>query len=161
MAFLNRLVPMPISMSRVLAQVPLWREQLLSNRNELHERSFRDAALGICALVAAADGGIDPQQRARVAQLIGADPALQHFPADEMRNQFEDNCSRLSMDPAFGRAYVMAQIAKSTGNPTEARAVVQLGIMIGNAEGGFDTPEIAAVHEACQVLHLDPQEFGV
>ncbi|WP_245722079.1 TerB family tellurite resistance protein [Nocardia crassostreae] len=65
------------------------------------------------------------------------------------------------MDPAFGRAYVMQQIAKATGKDTEARAVVQIGIMIGNADGSFDAHEVAAVKEACQVLHLDPREFGL
>ncbi|QLY33694.1 tellurite resistance TerB family protein [Nocardia huaxiensis] len=161
MAFLNRLISNATSISRLLESAPKWREQLLAKRNELRGGTFRDATMGICALVAAADGGIDPQERMRVAQLIGADPVLQHFPTDELRTLFEDNCNRITMDPAFGRAYVMQQIAKATGKSTEARAVVQMGIMIGNADGNFDAQEIAAVKEACQVLHLDPQEFGL
>ncbi|MRH90001.1 Tellurite resistance TerB [Nocardia sp. SYP-A9097] len=161
MAFLNRLVPNPISLDRLPEQALRWREQLLAQRNELRGGPFRDATIGLCALVAAADGGIDPEHRARVAQRIGADPLLQHFPADELRNLFEDNCSRMSMDPAFGRAYVMAQIAKCTDSPTQARAVVRLGIMIGAVNGGLDAHEVAAVMEACQILHLDSHEFGV
>lgn len=161
MVFLNRLVPTPISVARLRTRAPQWREELLAQRNELRGGAFRDAAMGLCALVAAADGGIDPEYRARVAHLIGADPALQHFSADELRNLFEDNCSRMSMDPGFGRAYVMAQIAKSTGNIVEARAVVQLGIIIGNAEDGLAVHAIAAIREACQVLHLDPHEFDL
>ncbi|WP_330181910.1 TerB family tellurite resistance protein [Nocardia sp. NBC_01503] len=161
MAFLNRLVPHSISLGRLPEQTVRWREQLLTQRNELRSGSFRDATVGLCALVAAADGGVDPEHRARVAQRIGADPALQQFPADELRNLFEDNCSRMSMDPAFGRAYVMAQIAKCTDTPVEARAVMQLGIMIGAVNGGLDAHEVAAVLEACQVLHLDSHEFGV
>ncbi|WP_157574142.1 tellurite resistance TerB family protein [Nocardia jejuensis] len=142
-------------------KAPQWREQLMAKRNDLRGGSFRDATMGICALVAAADGSIDPSEKMRVAQTIGADPILQHFPTDDLRNLFEDNCNRITMDPAFGRAYVMQQIAKVTDKPTEARAVVQIGIMIGNADGNFDAHEVAAVKEVCQVLHLDPQEFGL
>ncbi|MET9491448.1 TerB family tellurite resistance protein [Nocardia sp. NPDC006630] len=142
-------------------QAPQWRQQLLAQRNELRGGSFRDATMGICALIAAADGAIDPADRTRVAQLIGADTALQHFPTDELRNLFEDNCTRITLDPAFGRAYVMAQIAEATGNAVEARAAVQLGIMIGKVDGDLDAQEIAAVRDACRALRLDPQEFGL
>ncbi|WP_327140884.1 tellurite resistance TerB family protein [Nocardia sp. NBC_01327] len=144
-----------------LEQAPQWRQQLLAQRNELRGGSFRDATMGICALIAAADGDIDPADRTRVAQLIGADTALQHFPTDELRNLFEDNCTRITLDPAFGRAYVMAQIAEATGNAVEARAAVQLGIMIGKVSGELDAQEIAAVRDACRALRLDPQEFGL
>ncbi|MEV6773094.1 TerB family tellurite resistance protein [Nocardia sp. NPDC051030] len=161
MAFTNRLVSDSTSAGRSIELAPQWREELLGRRDELCGSSFRDATVGICALMAAADGSIDPNERHRAAQLLGADLLLQHFPADELRNLFEDNCARLSMDPAFGRAYVMQQIAKSTGNPAEARAVVQIAIMLSNTEGRFDTHEIAAVREACQVLHLNPSEFGL
>ncbi|WP_405135920.1 tellurite resistance TerB family protein [Nocardia sp. NBC_01388] len=144
-----------------LEQAPQWRQQLLAQRNELRGGSFRDATMGICALIAAADGAIDPAGRTRVAQLIGADTALQHFPTDELRNLFEDNCTRITLDPAFGRAYVMAQIAEATGNAVEARAAVQLGIMIGKVGGDLDAQKIAAVRDVCRALRLDPQEFGL
>ncbi|MBF6177012.1 tellurite resistance TerB family protein [Nocardia otitidiscaviarum] len=161
MAFLNRFLYNARTISELVDQAPKWREQLLAKRTELRGGSFRDATMGICALVAAADGSIDPVERMRVAQLIGADPVLRQFPVDELRNLFEDNCNRIAMDPAFGRAYVMQQVAKCTGKPAEARAVVQLGIMIGNADGGFDQHEAATIREACQVLLLDPEEFGL
>ncbi|MCU1642160.1 MAG: Tellurite resistance TerB [Nocardia sp.] len=144
-----------------LEQAPQWRQQLLAQRNELRGSSFRDATMGICALIAAADGDIDPADRTRVAQLIGTDTVLQHFPTDELRNLFEDNCTRITLDPAFGRAYVMAQIAEATGNAVEARAAVQLGIMIGKVDGDLDAQEIAAVRDACRALRLDPVEFGL
>ncbi|WP_245673689.1 TerB family tellurite resistance protein [Nocardia lijiangensis] len=40
-------------------------------------------------------------------------------------------------------------------------AVVQIGIMIGNADGTFDQAEVAAVREACQALRVDPGRFGL
>ncbi|AFU00406.1 tellurite resistance TerB family protein [Nocardia brasiliensis] len=84
-----------------------------------------------------------------------------NFPIDDLRARFEDNCNRLTSDPAFGRAYVLQQIGKATGKPTEASAVIQIGIMVGNADGSFDQAEIAAVRDACQALQLNPQDFGL
>ncbi|WP_405162363.1 TerB family tellurite resistance protein [Nocardia sp. NBC_01499] len=75
--------------------------------------------------------------------------------------RFEDNCDRLTSDPAFGRAHVLQQIGKAASKPTEADAVIRIGIMIGNADGNFDESEIAAVRAACQTLRLNPQDFGL
>ncbi|MEV6280969.1 tellurite resistance TerB family protein [Nocardia sp. NPDC051832] len=164
MAFLNKIISNAHTFSRlmdVVDKAPQWRKQLLAKKNDLRGGTFRDAAMGMCALVAAADGSIDPNERMRVAGLLGTDPVLQNFPADELRALFDDNCQRLTADPAFGRAHVLQQIAKAAGKPTEAQAVVQIGIMIGNADGNFDPAEIAAVREACGTLRLDPAQFGL
>ncbi|TQM26083.1 tellurite resistance TerB family protein [Nocardia bhagyanarayanae] len=164
MAFINKLISNAHTFSRlmdVVDKAPQWRKQLLAKKNELRGGSFRDAAMGMCALVAAADGAIDPDERMRVAGLICADPVLNNFPADELRALFDDNCHRLTADPAFGRAHVLQQIGKAAGKPAEAQAVVQIGIMIGNADGSFDQAEVAAVREACQILRLDPGQFGL
>lgn len=161
MAFLNRLISNATNISRLVDKAPQWRAQLLAKKNELRGGSFRDASMGMCALVAAADGTIDPAERMRVAGLIGSDPVLRNFPLDDLRDLFEDNCDRLVSDPAFGRAHVLQQIGKATDKPTEANAVIQIGIMIGNADGNFDQSEVAAVREACQVLRLDPRQFGL
>ncbi|MBH0780164.1 tellurite resistance TerB family protein [Nocardia bovistercoris] len=164
MAFLNKLVSNAHTFGRlmdVVDKATQWRKQLLAKKNDLRGGAFRDAAMGMCALVAAADGAIDPNERMRVAGLVGSEPALGNFPADELRTLFEDNCARITADPAFGRAHVLQQIAKVANKPTEAEAVVQIGIMIGNADGNFDQAEVAAVREACQTLGLDPRQFGL
>ncbi|MEV0252616.1 TerB family tellurite resistance protein [Nocardia sp. NPDC050712] len=145
----------------VVDKAPHWRKQLLAKKNDLRGGTFRDAVMGMCALVAAADGSVAPDERLRVAGLLGTDPVLQNFPAEELRALFDDNCQRITADPAFGRAHVLQQIAKAAGKPTEAQAVVQIGIMIGNADGNFDPAEVAAVREACQALRLDAAQFGL
>ncbi|MGV9821308.1 tellurite resistance TerB family protein [Nocardia xishanensis] len=164
MSFINKLISNAHTVNRLMDLVdkaPQWRKQLLAKKNELRGGSFRDAAMGMCALVAAADGTIDPDERMRVAGLICADPVLNNFPADELRALFDDNCHRITTDPAFGRAHVVQQIAKAAGKQAEAEAVVQIGIMIGNADGSFDQAEVAAVREACQALRVDPSRFGL
>lgn len=161
MAFSHRLVTDAAASGQPPDPAPHRREHLLAQRNELRGDSFRDATVGLCALVASAAGTADPAARMRVAQRLGAEPLLQHFPGEVLRNLFEDNCSRIAMDPGFGRAYVMQEIAGVTANPAQARAVVQLALLIGSAGSEFTANEVLAVKEACQILHLDPQEFGL
>ncbi|MFC8426444.1 tellurite resistance TerB family protein [Streptomyces sp. NPDC057236] len=135
--------------------------QLTARKNDLKSGAFRDASMAMCALVAAADGSVDPSERQRVAQLIAANEVLQNFPADDLRRRFEDNIGKLTADFAFGKVSVMQEIAKARKKPAEARAVIQIGIVIGGADGDFNKDERAVVREACYALDLPPHEFDL
>ncbi|MEU3416813.1 MULTISPECIES: tellurite resistance TerB family protein [unclassified Streptomyces] len=135
--------------------------QLLAKKNDLKSGAFRDASMAMCALVAAADGTVDPSERQRVAQLIATNEVLQNFPADDLRRRFEDNLNKLTTDFDFGKVSVLQEIAKAKKKPAEARAVVQIGIVIGGADGDFDKTEQAVVREACYTLDLPPHEFDL
>ena len=135
--------------------------QLVAKKNDLKSGAFRDASMAMCALVAAADGSVDPSERQRVAQLISTNEVLQNFPADDLRRRFEDNLNKLTADFAFGKVGILQEIAKAKKKPAEARAVVQIGIVIGGADGDFDKDERAVVREACYALDLPPHEFDL
>ncbi|MFI1762600.1 tellurite resistance TerB family protein [Streptomyces sp. NPDC020800] len=135
--------------------------QLEAKKNDLKSGAFRDASMAMCALVAAADGTVDPAERQRVAQLIATNEVLQNFPADDLRRRFEENLNRLTTDFDFGKVSVLQEIAKAKKKPAEARAVVQIGIVIGGADGDFDKTEQAVVREACYTLDLPPHEFDL
>ncbi|WP_217163398.1 tellurite resistance TerB family protein [Streptomyces sp. AC512_CC834] len=135
--------------------------QLVSKKNDLKSGAFRDASMAMCALVAAADGTVDPSERQRVAQLISTNEVLANFPADDLRRRFEDNLDKLTADFAFGKVGILQEIAKAKKKPAEARAVVQIGIVIGGADGDFDKDERAVVREACYALDLPPHEFDL
>jgi tellurite resistance protein TerB len=55
----------------------------------------------------------------------------------------------------------MQEVAKARKKPAEARAVIQIGIVIGGADGDFDKTEQAVVREACYALGLPPAEFDL
>ncbi|GAB1338514.1 tellurite resistance TerB family protein [Streptomyces sp. E-15] len=135
--------------------------QLMAKKNDLKSGAFRDASMAMCALVAAADGTVDPSERQRVAQLIATNEVLQNFPADDLRRRFEDNLNKLTTDFDFGKVSVLQEIAKAKKKPAEARAVIQIGIVIGGADGDFDKDERAVVREACYTLDLPPHEFDL
>ncbi|MGW3146095.1 tellurite resistance TerB family protein [Streptomyces sp. NPDC001177] len=135
--------------------------QLVAKKNDLKSGAFRDASMAMCALVAAADGTVDPSERQRVAQLIATNEVLQNFPADDLRRRFEDNLNKLTADFAFGKVSVLQEVGKAKKKPAEARAVIQIGIVIGGADGNFDKEEQAIVREACFTLELPPHEFDL
>ncbi|BAG20644.1 tellurite resistance TerB family protein [Streptomyces griseus] len=135
--------------------------QLEAKKNDLKSGSFRDASMAMCALVAAADGSIDPSERQRVATLISTNDVLRNFPADDLQRRFNAYVDQLTADFAFGKVSVLQEIAKAKKKPTEARAVVQIGIVIGGADGDFDPSEQAVVREACFALDLPPHEFDL
>jgi tellurite resistance protein TerB len=151
--------------------VPIWNQlrqsaqsmqgQLTAKKNDLKSGAFRDASMAICALVAAADGTIDPAERQRVASLIVSNDVLNNFPADDLQRRFNDYVTKLQADFEFGKVSVLQDIGKTKKKPAEARAVIQIGIVIGGADGTFDKSEQAVVREACFAVGINPEEFDL
>ncbi|MGW5969422.1 tellurite resistance TerB family protein [Streptomyces sp. NPDC055186] len=146
---------------RIKESASQMQNQLEAKKNDLKSGAFRDASMAMCALVAAADGSVDPSERQRVAQLISTNDVLRNFPADDLRRRFEENLDKLTADFAFGKVSVLQEVAKAKKKPAEARAVIQIGIVIGGADGDFDQNEQAVVREACFALGLPPHEFDL
>ncbi|MFE6775519.1 tellurite resistance TerB family protein [Streptomyces sp. NPDC057702] len=135
--------------------------QLTAKKNELKSGAFRDASMAMCALVAAADGSVDASERQRVASLIATNDVLQNFPADDLQRRFNEYLDKLAADFEFGKVSVIQDIGKVKKKPVEARAVIQIGIVIGGADGDFDLTEQAVVREVCYALDIAPNEFDL
>ncbi|KRV48969.1 Tellurite resistance TerB [Wenjunlia vitaminophila] len=147
--------------SRVKESVQSFQTQLEAKKNDLKSGAFRDASMAMCALVAAADGVVEPSERQRVTQLIIGNDVLRNFPADDLQRRFDANLATLTADFQVGKVSVLQEIAKAKKKPAEARAVIQIGIVIGGADGTFDASEQAVVREACYALDLPPHEFDL
>ncbi|MFB7028614.1 MULTISPECIES: tellurite resistance TerB family protein [unclassified Streptomyces] len=146
---------------RIKESASTMQTQLVAKKNDLKSGAFRDASMAMCALVAAADGTIDASERRRVAQLIATNEVLRNFDALDLQRRFDANLDKLTADFDLGRVGVLQEIAKAKKKPAEARAVVQIGIVIGGADGDFDKTEQAVVREACFTLDLPPHEFDL
>ncbi|AXK36373.1 TerB family tellurite resistance protein [Streptomyces armeniacus] len=146
---------------RIKESASTMQTQLNAKKNDLKSGGFRDASMAMCALVAAADGSIDPSERQRVTSLITSNEVLRNFPSDELQRLFDDNCQKLTSDFEFGKVSVMQTIGKVGKKPAEARAVVQIGIVIGGADGDFDKDEQGVVREVCFALGIPPEEFDL
>jgi tellurite resistance protein TerB len=98
-------------------------------------KDFAKASMAMCALIAAADGTISPEERRKTAAFIGSNDVLS--------------------------VEAIATIGKLKGKPDAARAVIQVGIIIGGADGNFDKDEQQAVREACNAVGIPPAEFDL
>ncbi|URN11898.1 TerB family tellurite resistance protein [Streptomyces radiopugnans] len=141
--------------------VGLLKSQLASVKAELKSGAYRDASMAMCALVAAADGHVDPSERQRMESMIVGNDVLQNFPPEQLRQRFNRHVDRLTADFQAGRAEALQEIAKAAKKSAEARAVVQTGIVIAGADGHIDQSEQQAIREACAALGLSPEEFGI
>ncbi|WP_436789694.1 tellurite resistance TerB family protein [Yinghuangia sp. YIM S10712] len=135
--------------------------QLVAKKNDLKSGAFRDASMAMCALVSAADGTVDQSETAKVTQLIADNEVLQNFDKDDLQRRFHAYANQLQADFQLGKVQVMQDVAKAKKKPDEARAVIQIGIVIGGADGNFDPQERAVVREACFALDISPAEFDL
>ncbi|GGX14545.1 hypothetical protein GCM10010383_50880 [Streptomyces lomondensis] len=139
--------------------VGLLKTQLGSLKNELKSGAYRDASMAVCALVAAADGHVDPAERQQVESMILSNDVLQNFPPEQLRQRFNKHVDQLTANFQHGKAEAMQEIAKAAKKPTEARAVIQTGMVIAGADGHFSQAEATVLREACAALGVSPAEF--
>ena len=151
--------------------MPLWDQlkqksqdmstQLKAKSGQLKNKNFSEAAMAMCALVAAADGSIDPEERRKLAGFIASNDVLSIFPPDELRQRFEHYCNKMTADYDFGKIEALQALGKLKKKEVEARSVIQVGIIIGGADGNFDASEKKAVKEACHAVGINPAEFDL
>ncbi|ONK12920.1 tellurite resistance TerB family protein [Streptomyces sp. MP131-18] len=141
--------------------VGMFKNQLSSMKTELKSGAYRDASMAMCALVAAADGSVDGAERQHVESLIVSNDVLQNFPADSLRQRFNKHVDQLVSNFQQGKTAALQEIAKVQKKPTEARAVVQTGIVIAGADGYFAQAEQQIIREVCASLGLSPAEFNM
>ncbi|MFF1380583.1 tellurite resistance TerB family protein [Streptomyces sp. NPDC058308] len=141
--------------------VGVLKNQLSSLKTELKSGAYRDASMAMCALVAAADGSVDPAERQHVESLILQNDVLQNFPPEQLRQRFNKHVDRLTANFQHGKTEAMQEIAKAAKKQTEAKAVVQTGFVVAGADGYIAPAEEQILREACAALGVSPQEFGL
>ncbi len=136
-------------------------EQLKLKSGQFKNKEFAKASMAMCALIAAADGTVDAQERSKVIGLITSNDVLSIFDANDLRNDFDHFCNKLVSDFDFGKLEAVQAIAKLKKKEDQARAVIQIGIIIGGADGDFDADEKKAVRDACFAVGINPAEFDL
>lgn len=135
--------------------------QLKTKAGQFKNKEFANGSMAMCALVAAADGSIDASERQKTAGLIMNNDVLSIFPPNELREKFDFYCDKLTKDFDFGKVEAIASISRLKSKPDQARAVIQIGIIIGGSDGNFDDDEKKAVKEACFAVGISPSEFDL
>ena len=135
--------------------------QLKLKAGQFKNKEFAAGSMAMCALIAAADGTIDPSERRKTAALITSNDVLSIFPPSELQEKFNFYCDKLSGDFDFGKVEAIATIGRLKSKPEQARAVIQIGIIIGGADGDFDAKERAAVRDACNAVGIPAADFDL
>ena len=136
-------------------------DQLQTKASQFKNTDFANGCMAMCALIAAADGNVDASERAKTAALIGNNETLKIFPASDLKTKFDFYVDKLNADADFGRIEAIQAVSKLKSKPDQARAVVQIGIIIGGADGNFDKNEMKAVRDACLAVGIPPSDFDL
>lgn len=136
-------------------------DSLQKNIGQFKNKKFADASMAICALVAAADGDIDADERKKTAGFIVSNESLKVFSASDLKEKFDFYCNKLEADYDFGKIEAIQSLSALKGKPDQARACIQLGIVIGGADGDFDADEKRAIKDACNAVGIAPSEFDL
>lgn len=134
---------------------------LQTNIGKFKNAEFANATMAMCGMIAAADGSISGQEKSKIAALITNNEMLKIFPAAELKQKFDHFCDKMTADYDFGKVEAIQAIAKLKSKPDQARAVIQIGIIIGGADGNFDPDEKKAVKEACNAVGIAASEFDL
>ncbi|MBF0209761.1 MAG: tellurite resistance TerB family protein [Desulfamplus sp.] len=135
--------------------------QLVTQVKQFKNKNFADATMAVCALVSAADGTIDATERKKTAAFISSNDMLSVFDVSQLQQTFNTYCDKLVKDFDFGKIDLLQVVSKLKKTPPQARAAVQVAILIAGADGNFDADEKNVIREICRSLDLDPTEFDL
>lgn len=124
---------------------------------QFNNATFKDAAMATCALVAAADGTIAPEEKSKVAKLIEKNEMLQVFNATDLRDTFLKFCEMATDE--FARLDLLNIVRRLKGNDAQADTALKVALIIANADGVFDDSEKKVVKELCGVLSLTTENY--
>ena len=124
-------------------------------------RTFMEATVAACALVAAADGNVSSEEKQKMAGFIRNSDELKHFSMTDVIAFFEKVVGHFDFDAAIGKAEALKVIGRLRGNVEQARVMVRVACAIGASDGSFDPKERSVVREICSELSLNPADFGL
>lgn len=135
--------------------------QLVTQVKQYKNQNFADATMAVCALVAAADGTIDSTERKKTAAFISSNDTLAVFDVSQLQQTFNTYCDKLVRDFDFGKVDLLQVVSKLKKTPPQARAAVQVAVIIAGADGDFDNDEKNIIREICRSLDIDPKDFDL
>jgi tellurite resistance protein TerB len=139
----------------------LVRETLEGIRERSKHKTFVEAAMAACALVALTD------EEQRLSELIIRDRVLVRI--DELRSidhtqavsVYDSFAKQICADPAAGRARAMACIGALADDQEAAGLVIRMCVAVGCADQNFSARERGVVEAICRQLNVHPGDFGV
>jgi tellurite resistance protein TerB len=124
-------------------------------------KDLLEAIVAGCAVVSVSDGTIDSTEKQKMAGYLGRSAELNVFNMSEVIERFNHFAGNMEFDVMVGKQEALRVIAKFKSKPEVGRVIVGVCCAVGSADGDFDDKEKASVREICNVLGLNPSEFGL
>ena len=136
-------------------------EALVKEVGRFKNRSFLEAIVSGCALVAAADGNISSEEKQKMANFIKSSDELNIFDMADVIKQFNKVTSKFEFDYSIGEAEALKTISKLRNDTDAARLMIRVCIAVGSSDGDFDESEKTVVRMIAKELTLNPADFGL
>jgi len=124
-------------------------------------KDFSEGAMAACALMTGADGRIEASERQKVAAFIMSSEKLKAYDVQALRTRYDAHCDAFTRDPDFGKVNLFQVVGRAAKRPEDARAILQVAVLIANADGSFDESEKVMLRELYNSLKISPSEFAV
>ncbi|MFO1422588.1 MAG: tellurite resistance TerB family protein [Candidatus Competibacteraceae bacterium] len=128
---------------------------------KIRNKSFLEAVVAGCTLVAYADGVVRPEEKQKMMGFLRNSEVLSVFSVDEVIAIFDKYAKQFDFDHQIGQASALQAVAKVKSNEAEARLMVRVCCAVGAADGNFDDNEKAVVRKICAELSLNPKDFDL
>jgi tellurite resistance protein TerB len=141
-----------------------FQEVSTSLKNEVtkvRNKTFLEAVVAGCTMVACADGIIKPEEKQKMVGFLQNSEVLSVFSIDQVIATFEKFAKQYEFDTAIGEANALQTIGKLKSKDNEARLMVRVCCAIGAADGDFDEQEKSAVRKICNELGLNAKDFDL
>jgi tellurium resistance protein TerD len=122
-------------------------------------KDLTEALVAGSALVAMADGIIEPSERGQLIEYFRTSQEMRGININEVDSRFNYFVQRIQSDRMMGKAEALRAVGKLASKPDAARLVVRLCCAIGFADGEFSPVEKKIVEEISREVNLDPREF--
>lgn len=124
------------------------------------DKELLEGAMAACAMIAAADGEIEPEEKAKTAKFIRTHESMKHFDSAQAAELFNRYAGEFDFDYAIGADSCLKEIREVKG--VEKRTLtVRLAIAIAKSDGDFEDAEKRAVTRIIDELGLSRADFGL
>jgi prepilin-type processing-associated H-X9-DG protein len=128
-------------------KVHLTSEVATAGRDELME-----AMIGACAMIAYADGHVDPRERRRVLKLMRSIPAFTGFSGEIVAEEFDRHQRAFEYEPSLAREKVLDNIKALKPHVSSVRMLLFACQNVLEADGIYHPQEYQALKEVSEAL---------
>lgn len=137
------------------------RSKIATEVSRFKNKTFMEAVVAGCGLVAAADGDISSAEKQKMSSFIRNSEELQVFNMDEVIEYFNKVCAKFEFDKEIGRAEALSIVGRVKDSSEQARLLVRVCMVIGSSDGDFDAQEREVCRLICLELNLNPSDFDL